>query len=228
MPLATSSPRVMPPKMLMKTERTLSSWLITSSAAAITSALAPPPMSRKFDAAPPTWLTTSSVDIASPAPLAMMPTEPSRPMYWRSFSLAIRSRSSSTCVAAYSAHSGWRNAAFSSRLTLASRACTTPSSPSGVGLRINGLISARSQSPEVKHSYSSTRMLATPSIALSGMPASTAAWRAASALSPSTGLMWSLTMASGAVAATSSMSTPPLADSISRCILAARSSVKLA
>ena len=126
MPLATSSPRVMPPKMLMKIERTFSSWLITSSAAAITSALAPPPMSRKLDAAPPTWLTTSSVDIASPAPLAMMPTEPSRPMYWRSFSLAICSRSSSTSVAPYSAHSGWRNAALSSRLTLASRACTTP------------------------------------------------------------------------------------------------------
>ena len=61
MPLATSSPRVMPPKMLMKIERTFSSWLITSSAAAITSALAPPPMSRKLTAAPPTWLTTSSV-----------------------------------------------------------------------------------------------------------------------------------------------------------------------
>ena len=52
-PLATSSPRVMPPKMLMKIDFTLWSKLITSSAAAITSALAPPPMSRKLDACAP-------------------------------------------------------------------------------------------------------------------------------------------------------------------------------
>ena len=82
-PLATSSPRVMPPKMLMKIDFTFWSKLITSSAAAITSALAPPPMSRKLAASPPTWLTTSSVLIASPAPLAMMPTVPSSPMYCR-------------------------------------------------------------------------------------------------------------------------------------------------
>ena len=75
-PLPTSSPRVIPPKMLMKIDRTRSSKLITSSAAAMTSALAPPPMSRKLAACPPTWLTTSSVLIARPAPLAMMPTEP--------------------------------------------------------------------------------------------------------------------------------------------------------
>ena len=48
---------------------------MTSSAPAITSALAPPPMSRKLAAWPPTWLTTSSVLIARPAPLAMMPTD---------------------------------------------------------------------------------------------------------------------------------------------------------
>ena len=48
MPLATSSPRVMPPKMLMKIDRTFSSLLMTSRAPAITSALAPPPMSRKL------------------------------------------------------------------------------------------------------------------------------------------------------------------------------------
>ena len=39
----------------------------------MTSALAPPPMSRKLAADPPTWLTTSSVLMARPAPLAMMP-----------------------------------------------------------------------------------------------------------------------------------------------------------
>ena len=142
MPLATSVPFVMPPKMLTKIACTFSSELMTSSAAAITSALAPPPMSRKFAARPPTWFTTSSVLIARPAPLAMIPTSPSRPMYCRPFSLASCSRSSSSSVAAYSSHSGWRNAALPSRLTFASSACTRPS-----GVRISGLISARSQSP---------------------------------------------------------------------------------
>ena len=96
MPFATSSPRVMPPKMLMKIDFTLGSVLMTSSAPAITSALAPPPMSRKLAGSPPTWLTTSHVLMASPAPLAMMPTVPSSPMYCRPFSLASRSRSSSS------------------------------------------------------------------------------------------------------------------------------------
>jgi hypothetical protein len=54
MPLATSSPRVMPPKMLIRIERTFGSVLMTSSALAITLASAPPPISRKFAAAPPT------------------------------------------------------------------------------------------------------------------------------------------------------------------------------
>ena len=48
MPLATSSPWVMPPKMLMKIDFTFGSLLMTSSAPAMTSALAPPPMSRKL------------------------------------------------------------------------------------------------------------------------------------------------------------------------------------
>ena len=80
MPLATSSHRVMPPKMFTKIDRTAGSVLMTSRAAAMTSALAPPPMSRKFAAVPPAWVTTSSVLMASPAPLAMMPTDPDRPM----------------------------------------------------------------------------------------------------------------------------------------------------
>ena len=74
MPLATSSPLVMPPKMLMKIDRTLGSLLITSRAPAITSALAPPPMSRKLAGLPPTWLTMSTVLMARPAPLAITPT----------------------------------------------------------------------------------------------------------------------------------------------------------
>ena len=126
-PLATSSPRVIPPKMLMKMERTLGSELMTSRALAITSALAPPPMSRKLAGRPPTWLTTSQVLMASPAPLAIIPTKPSRPTYCRPTWRAWRSRSSSSAVSSYSAHSGWRKAALSSRVTLASRACTRPS-----------------------------------------------------------------------------------------------------
>ena len=80
-PFATSSPRVMPPKILTKMERTLASELITSRALAMTSALAPPPMSRKLAGRPPTWLTTSHVLMARPAPLAIIPTKPSRPTY---------------------------------------------------------------------------------------------------------------------------------------------------
>ena len=53
MPLATSSPLVMPPKMLMKIDFTFGSLLMTSRAPAITSALAPPPMSRKLAGLPP-------------------------------------------------------------------------------------------------------------------------------------------------------------------------------
>ena len=74
MPLATSSPLVMPPKMLMKIDRTSGSLVITSRAPAMTSALAPPPMSRKLAGLPPTWLTMSTVLMASPAPLAITPT----------------------------------------------------------------------------------------------------------------------------------------------------------
>ena len=102
MPLATSSPLVMPPKMLMKIDRTLGSLLMTSRAPAMTSAEAPPPMSRKLAGSPPTWLTMSTVDMASPAPLAMTPTKPSSPTYCRPLSWAACSRSSRTWVASYS------------------------------------------------------------------------------------------------------------------------------
>src|SRR6266508_6592171 len=76
-PWATRSPRVMPPKMLTRTLRTLASERMTSSPAAMVSADAPPPMSRKLAALPPTWATTSRVDMTRPAPLPMMPTQPS-------------------------------------------------------------------------------------------------------------------------------------------------------
>ena len=99
MPLAISSPRVMPPKMLIRIDRTAGSLLITSSAFDMTSALAPPPMSRKLAGSPPTWFTTSTVLMAKPAPLAITPTEPSRPTYCSPLAWAACSRSSRVWVA---------------------------------------------------------------------------------------------------------------------------------
>src|SRR3954451_7588997 len=76
-PLATSSQRVMPPKMLNSTAVTFGLERITSTAEVIASALEPPPASRKLAGEPPAWATTSSVDITRPAPLPRMPTSPS-------------------------------------------------------------------------------------------------------------------------------------------------------
>ena len=76
-PLAISSQRVMPPKMLKRIATTFSSEVITSSASTIASALEPPPASRKLAGLPPAWATTSRVDMQSPAPLPRMPMSPS-------------------------------------------------------------------------------------------------------------------------------------------------------
>src|SRR3954447_3094204 len=76
-PLATSSQRVIPPKMLNSTALTLGSERMTSTALVIASAFEPPPASRKFAGLPPYWATTSSVLITSPAPLPRIPTSPS-------------------------------------------------------------------------------------------------------------------------------------------------------
>src|SRR5215217_511688 len=76
-PLATSSQRVIPPKMLNRTAVTFSLERITSTASTMASAFDPPPASRKFAGWPPACATTSSVDITSPAPLPRMPTLPS-------------------------------------------------------------------------------------------------------------------------------------------------------
>jgi hypothetical protein len=80
--------------------------LITSSAFAITSALAPPPMSRKLAAEPPTWWTTSSVLIASPAPLAMIPTVTVEADVLQALLLGERSRGSRSPRSRNSSHSG--------------------------------------------------------------------------------------------------------------------------
>src|SRR5436853_40993 len=63
MPRATSSQRVMPPKMLKKIDLTCVSRVITSSASTTPSAEPPPPRSQKFAGRPPTCATTSTVDI---------------------------------------------------------------------------------------------------------------------------------------------------------------------
>src|SRR5512133_2157498 len=76
-PLATSSQRVMPPKMLNSTALTLGLARMTSTALVIASALEPPPASRKFAGLPPYWATTSRVDMTSPAPLPRTPMSPS-------------------------------------------------------------------------------------------------------------------------------------------------------
>src|SRR6185437_13425003 len=67
-PRATSSPRVIPPKMLKKIERTCGSAVITSSASTTPCASPPPPRSQKFAGRPPTRAITSSVDMTRPAP----------------------------------------------------------------------------------------------------------------------------------------------------------------
>ena len=68
-------------------------------------------------------------------------------------------------------------------------------------------------------------MSTAPSVAAGLSLASVTAWRATASVSPSTGSMWTFTMASGLVSATCSISTPPSADNISKCFLAERSRV---
>ena len=65
-PRATSSPRVIPPKMLTRMASTLGSARMIRIAAATLSARAPPPMSRKLAGSPPARLTRSIVVIARP------------------------------------------------------------------------------------------------------------------------------------------------------------------
>src|SRR5262245_15436911 len=76
-PSATSSQRVIPPKMLMSRTATLGSLSSTSRAVTTSSALDPPPASRKLAGRPPASATTSRVLMTRPAPLPRMPTSPS-------------------------------------------------------------------------------------------------------------------------------------------------------
>ena len=148
-PRATSSQRVMPPKMLNSTALTFGFERITSTALVIASAFEPPPASRKFAGAPPACATTSSVDITSPAPLPRMPMSPSSLTYVSPRSLAIRSCGSSFERSRSSAFSGWRNSALSSSVTFASSAFTWRS-----GVTISGLTSTSVASSAMNVSYS--------------------------------------------------------------------------
>src|SRR6185312_6331844 len=107
-PSATSSQRVIPPKMLKSTALTASLARISSTAPRIFSALDPPPASRKLAGRPPAWATTSSVDMTSPAPLPRIPMSPSSLTYCTPSSLARRSSGSSLAVSERSWFSGWR------------------------------------------------------------------------------------------------------------------------
>src|SRR5579859_3426320 len=76
-PVARTSQRRMPPKMLMKTARTLGSVMRIRKAFFTCSAEAPPPTSRKLAGEPPAYLMMSMVAIARPAPLTIQATVPS-------------------------------------------------------------------------------------------------------------------------------------------------------
>ena len=76
-PVARTSQRKIPPKMLMKTAFTLASLMRIRKAFFTCSAEAPPPTSRKFAGEPPEYLMMSIVAMARPAPLTMQATLPS-------------------------------------------------------------------------------------------------------------------------------------------------------
>src|SRR4051794_11302127 len=142
-PFATSSQRVMPPKMLNSTAVTFLLERIPSTACVIASALDPPPASRKFAGEPPAWSTTSSVDITSPAPLPRMPTLPSSLTNVSPRSLAICSCGSSAPTLRSAATSGWRWSALPSTVTLASSATTWRSLVTSSGLTSTSIASSR-------------------------------------------------------------------------------------
>src|SRR3954454_334829 len=217
MPSATTSQRVMPPKMLMNTHRTDGSDRMTWSDVAIFSALAPPPTSKKLAARPPACATTSSVDMTRPAPLPMMPTDPSSLTYCRSASFARFSTGSTGNTSCSASRSGWRNSALSSTVTFASRATIDPSSSC-----TSGLISTRVASVSSTTDHIARSTCAAPSRAPTGNRPVIA--RRCHARSPSPGLTWMRRSASGRSRASVSMSMPPSAVSIQRYSPTERSS----
>src|SRR5215475_6965651 len=79
-PWARTSQRMMPPKILIKTPRTLGSERMILKAWATLSLVAPPPTSRKLAGSPPQSLIISIVAMAKPAPLTIQPMLPSKEM----------------------------------------------------------------------------------------------------------------------------------------------------
>src|SRR5262245_45124499 len=79
-PWARTSQRMMPPKILISTPRTLASERMILKAWATLSLVAPPPTSRKLAGSPPQSLIISIVAMAKPAPLTIQPMLPSKEM----------------------------------------------------------------------------------------------------------------------------------------------------
>src|SRR5215210_5402181 len=156
-PRATSSPRVMPPKMLNRTLLTCLLDVTMARAVLIFSASAPPPTSQKLAGSPPACATTSSVLITSPAPLPRMPTSPSSLTYCRPASCARCSSGSAASTSCSSAMSSWRYRLELSTVTFASSASTRPSS-----VATSGLISTRLASTSTKALYRFLKTRPTP------------------------------------------------------------------
>src|SRR3954452_408365 len=208
-PRATSSQRVMPPKMLNSTAVTFSSERITSTASTIASAFEPPPASRKFAGRPPAWATTSSVDMTRPAPLPRMPTFPSSFTYVSPRSFAICSCGSSSPTLRKAATSGWRCSALPSTVTLASSATTWRSLVTSSGLTSTSIASSA-----MKVSYSRASSAPAGRITSAAMPDSNASRRPWKSWKPSSGSTWRRTIAVGSRSAISSTSMPPIRESI--------------
>ena len=123
---ATISHLIIPPKILTRIPSRRESSRMISNAAVIDSLSAPPPMSRKFAGSPPYNLITSIVAIAKPAPLTKQPMFPSKSTYESPCSCALTSTSDSSEMSLRSSLHGCLNAAFSSKLTFASKATIDP------------------------------------------------------------------------------------------------------
>ena len=205
-PLATSSPRVMPPKMLMKIDFTLWSKLITSSAAAITSALAPPPMSRKLAAAAADLVDDVERRHRQPGAVG---DDPHRTLEPDVLQVVLAGQLLALVELLRGAELVPLRVAEGGVVVEADLGVERVHA--AVGSRISGLISARSQSPSVKQRYSRTSMSATPSTARQGSCASTVAWRAVSNDEAVDRIDVQLDDRVGSSAATVSISTPPCA-----------------
>ncbi len=135
--------------------------------------------------------------------------------------MALASSGSSAALSASASWSGWRNAAFSSSVTLPSRAFTWPSAD-----RIIGLTSTSVASSSTKQHQSFSMSSAAPSSDFSGRPPAAAISRAFARSTPVSAETGTLATFSGEVWATSSMSMPPAAEQMARKVRFARSSRK--